>query len=306
MADCWVGATAADGGRVPQSSAAAEIWSPAVDRWADGGGDENLGSHDSDGAAVTESGAVLRQRQDSAGSPAAKRGGEGVEGAKKGRPSPGSALKQQPAAAAAAQTPGTPTTRAALRRQLMLQQQQEAAAAALAGGGAVAAGGGDGGSGELSLVDAAEFAALPAWCNRQLTLQELNRALEGMNTLVAARCVLCGADAGPTVLLCTALDCFVGVQSFKLMLRVRLLHMIQLTDLTTPPPTHIHPSTHTHAHRPVQPGSEAEAVGLDTLQALGFDSGKGRAIFNSLSKLGRAQPQRVAGGGAMAYRLVAP
>lgn len=43
-------------------------------------------------------------------------------------------------------------------------------------------------------------------------------------------------------------------------------------------------------------------MGLETLTALGFDAAKGRAIFNALSKLGRAAPS--AGGGAMAYRLV--
>lgn len=46
-----------------------------------------------------------------------------------------------------------------------------------------------------------------------------------------------------------------------------------------------------------------QMVGLETLQDLGFDQAKGRAIFNCLSKLGRAQLQR-ANGGAVAYRLV--
>jgi hypothetical protein len=45
-------------------------------------------------------------------------------------------------------------------------------------------------------------------------------------------------------------------------------------------------------------------VGLETLEALGFDAAKGRAILNCLSKLGRTQLQR-AGGGGVAYRLVA-
>lgn len=51
-------------------------------------------------------------------------------------------------------------------------------------------------------------------------------------------------------------------------------------------------------------GAPAGCVGLDTLEALGFDGAKGRAIFNCLSKLGRAQLQR-ASGGAVVYRLVA-
>jgi hypothetical protein len=57
--------------------------------------------------------------------------------------------------------------------------------------------------------------------------------------------------------------------------------------------------------RPPRTKHRDEPVTLDTLQALGFDSGRGRAILNCLSKLGRAEPQRAAGGGAVAYRLAA-
>ena len=48
------------------------------------------------------------------------------------------------------------------------------------------------------------------------------------------------------------------------------------------------------------------AVGLELLQALGYDAAKARAVFNCLSKLGRAAPQRAAGSsGGLEYRLVA-
>ncbi len=99
---------------------------------------------------------MLQPRQDSASSPVCGRADE-----------PGKK---------AAPTPGTPTTRAALRR------QQAAAAAALGKSGSCGSGGGG-----IQLVDASEFSSLPAWCNRQLTLDDLNRALEGISKAVATR-----------------------------------------------------------------------------------------------------------------------
>lgn len=56
-----------------------------------------------------------------------------------------------------------------------------------------------------------------------------------------------------------------------------------------------------------QRGADA-AVGLEALSALGYDSAKGRAVFNCLSKLGRAAPARGGGGAggaaALSYRLI--
>lgn len=138
-------------------------------------------------AGGVEGAPVLQQRQEHAASPprpaTGRTGGSGAKGS------------MSPVAKAAQQQqhrPSTPTTRAALRRQLLMQQQeqqqhdeqqlmQKVQARASAPAAAAAA-----------LVDEAEFGSLPAWCNRQLTLEELNRALEGMNKAVASRYVRLG------------------------------------------------------------------------------------------------------------------
>jgi hypothetical protein len=147
------------------------------------GGDENAGASGAC-AASTPCGSVLRATQPAAAAAVGGSGGGGGGGAAKGARSPGSALKARPGSALAVTggTPGTPTTRAALRR------QQAAAAAAAAGGGAGAPG--------PAPVGEEEFASLPAWCSRQLSLGELNAALAGLAKVVAARCAGWGWDWG--------------------------------------------------------------------------------------------------------------
>ncbi|KIZ05362.1 hypothetical protein MNEG_2595 [Monoraphidium neglectum] len=181
------------------------------------GGDDAAGRRRSRGS---PGGAALSQQWEEALSP----GKDQDFGARKLGVSPArQQQKEQQQQQQPQEAPATPTTRAALRRQL--QAQREAAAAA-------------------APVGRAEFSSLPAWCNRQLCLEELNRALEGMGAAVA--------DGRPTA----------------------------------------------------PEGAPPGCVGLETLEALGFDAAKGRAILNCLSKLGRTQLQR-AGGGGVAYRLVA-
>ncbi|GBF99160.1 hypothetical protein Rsub_12127 [Raphidocelis subcapitata] len=206
--------------------ARAEAWEAADENRGSGGAgtapEAPAAAREPLGAAPAPTG-VLQQRQDQDAAASPPRRGPGADGEGKKHPAIAAA------AAAAAQTPGTPTTRAAARRQQQLEAQQKAVATATGAG-----------SGAVAPVGAEEFAALPAWCSRQLSLAELNAALEGL-----ARARTAPSDGGDA------------------------------------------------------------AVSLDTLGALGFDAAKARAVFNCLSKLGRAAPQRAAGGGAVAYRLVA-
>jgi hypothetical protein len=66
----------------------------------------------------------------------------------------------------------------------------------------------------------------------------------------------------------------------------------------TPPPLPALPET-----RP--PGDDG-AVAPEALLPLGFDAAKARAVFNCLSKLGRAAPRRAGAGGSggLAYCIV--
>jgi hypothetical protein len=205
--DGCAGAEGGGGGWAARSKA----WEAADENRGSGGGSAACEAPAAEREPLPAPASVLQQRQESAPSPP-RRG-----------PVAGAEAKQQPLAAA---TPGTPTTRAAARRQQQLELQHKAAAGAA--------------SGLVAPVSAEEFAGLPAWCSRQLSLGELNAALEGLGRARAA------ASDGDDV-----------------------------------------------------------AVSLDTLAALGFDAAKARAVLNCLSKLGRAAPQRAAGGGAVAYRLVA-
>lgn len=158
--------------------AAAEPWEVMADA-------DNVGPQQRDGRARPaggSDGAVLQQRQEVLSPPLA--GASAAAGKKLGL----SPLRQRAQDQAAA---ATPTTRAALRRQLELQQERELRQS-LAEKLAISGAGGEAASAAAAAaaapVSEAEFSSLPAWCNRQLTLEELNHALEGMGAAAADRC----------------------------------------------------------------------------------------------------------------------